>query len=67
MNKKKWMFAAILFVGLDCLGNALHYFISGESYRNAYLRSYAVVGQIFFALAVIAYGFRYQKTYKEFD
>ncbi len=52
----------ILFVGLDCLGNALHYFISGEYYRNTELRNYAVIGQIFFALAVVAYGFRYQKN-----
>ncbi len=67
MNKKTVIFWVILFIGFDCLGNALHYFISGKSYSNTDLRNYAVVGQIFFALAVIAYGFRYQETYKKID
>ena len=62
MNKKKLFLIMMIFGGADCLGNGLHYFISGESYNNTTLRNYAVIGQIVFALAIFAYCIWYHKT-----
>lgn len=56
MNRKLLIFILILLGGLECAGNGLHYFISGEHYRNTDLRNFAVVVQIAFGLAVAVYG-----------
>ena len=61
MSKKTLFSFLILFIGADCLGNGLHYFVAGEQYQNTDLRSYAVIGQIIFALAVLGYGVWYYK------
>ncbi len=62
MDKKYLLFILILMSGFSCLGNALQYYVSGKQYSNTDLRNYAVIGQIIFALAVIAYGIWYHKT-----
>lgn len=62
MSKRALIFVLILLGGADCLGNGLHYFISGQSYLNSELRNAAVIGQIIFSLAVLIYGVWYYKT-----
>ncbi len=56
MKNKALVFWLLIVSGLLCLGNGLRYFIGGEAERNSDLRNYAVIGQIIFALAVVAYG-----------
>jgi hypothetical protein len=65
MDKKFLVFILLLMSGFSCLGNAVHYFLSGEQYSNTDLRNYAVAVQIAFALAVILYGFWHYKTSSE--
>ena len=66
MKNKNLLFVLLIIVGLSPIGNGLHYFISGEPYRNSDLRNYAVVGQIFFGLAMLAYSFwYYQSSFKK--
>lgn len=61
MSKKNLYFFLMLFIGADVAGQGFHYFIAGKHYYNSDLRNYAVVGQIVFGLAVIAYGVCYYK------
>lgn len=56
MKNKTLVFWLLIVSGLLCLGNGLHYFIGGDVYRSSDLRTYAVVGQIVFALAITGYG-----------
>jgi len=68
MDKKFLNFVLILLVGFSGLSNALQYFISGKQHSNTDLRNYAVIGQIIFALAIIASGIWYYKTsFKKID
>ena len=61
MSKKNLYLFLILFIGADVFGQGLHYFIADKHYHNTDLRNYAVVGQIVFGLAVIAYGILFYK------
>ena len=61
MSKKTLISFLIFFIGADLFGQGTHYFIAGKHHENTDLRNYAVIGQIIFALAVIAYGVWYIK------
>ena len=58
MSKNKWWFILCLLLGLDVAGQAIYYFVGGESYKNSSLRSFLVVAQLLFGFAIAFYGWR---------
>lgn len=58
MSKNKWFFILCLFLGLEVAGQAIYYFIGGESYKSSALRGFLVVLQLLFGFAVAFYGWK---------
>ena len=62
MKNKSWNLMLFVIVGLSVMGRGIQYFVAGKAYQNSDLRNYAVVGQILFGLAIICFGFFYDKN-----
>ena len=58
MCKNKWYFFLLLFLGLDAAGQAIHYFIGGDSARSSSLRDFLVAAQFIFGLTIAFYGWK---------
>jgi len=59
MSDNKWFYSTCwILSGLLCAENALHYFISGESFINSSLRNFLVTAQFLFGIWVTIYGFK---------
>ena len=57
MNSK-WYFVLVLFLGAQVAGQAIYYFVGGDTYQSTSLRDLLVFLQLIFGLAVVFYGWR---------
>lgn len=59
MTKNKWFFFIFgLINGLSVAGQAIYYFIGGDTYKSTMLRDFLVVLQLLFGFAIAFYGWK---------